>query len=272
GHLAAGDLPHAGDRILAIDFDRVVGAEGAGHRETAGIGRAAGDDDAAGTGLARRDGAGEAELAGSENDDGVVDADAAFALYPPDAVRQRDVKRRLARRHGIGKPVQAGVGIEMDIFAEAAPQAGRHRHRGEAVHLVHLDAAAKIVAAGRAEGAAAARHIFLHGDAVALLDAPALRRVAPDAMDVADDLVAEDDRRRETLRPRAGIGRPVDAADARHLDAQCRGLVVDLRHGQLPEIDRTRTGEDRGPGGKRHDASLSWVRPGIAGTGLPGRC
>src|SRR5207253_1975409 len=77
--------------------------------------------------------------------------------------------------------------------------------------------------------AMAAGEIFLESDAVAFLDAPALRRRGSDALDDTDVLVAEDERPLG-LRVVEEV-RPVRAAHTRRLDPQQPALGRQL--GQL---------------------------------------
>ena len=100
------------------------------------------------------------------------------------------------------------------------------------------------------------RGIFLEHDAVAILDAPALGRLAADPLDAADDLMALDERHLEAVWPRAVEGGPVNAADAGQLDADEAGVLVGLRHRNLPHLDLARPDRDRSPGFHRHVMSV----------------
>ena len=137
--------------------------------------------------------------------------------------------------------VQDGARVEVHVVGVRAPQAGRMRQRNVRVAEHAAAAAADLVAAIEAGAAVAAGDQHLDRDAVADVDAPALRRPVADLLDDAERLVSGNHRIRD--RQHAGVLLGVAAADAARLDAQqsrCR------RRSRAPAARAARAAAGRG--------------------------
>src|SRR2546426_5188849 len=117
--------------------------------------------------------------------------------------------------------------------------------------------AAELVAAADAGPAVAAADDRLDRDAVADVDAPALRRPVADALDHAERLVARHDGQADGQD--AGVLLGVAPADAARLDAEQRALVVDVGDRQLAHLQAARRGLHDGAarphGASKHGAA-----------------
>jgi hypothetical protein len=243
---AAGDAGDGFEEILRFDIDGVMRAEPFRQRQAPLIGRRPEPrhDDAAGAGLLGGDDAGEALLARPLDDDAFADADLALEVGPLDAVAERQRQRGEVRGEIIGNAMKDRVRVKILVLAVAAPQRRRLTDRGRSVaygaglvERVGLVAQAEVAAA--AIVAMAAGQILLERDAVALLDAEALRRGAAELRHGPDGLVPEDER---PLRLRIlQVIRPIAAADAAQLDAQesavgGNGRFIEFAHLGAPDI------------------------------------
>ena len=158
GHRAVGDLGHARDHVLLVDVDRVVGAELARQRQLPLIARQPGDDDRAGAAGLGRDHRGQPALAGAEDQHGLAEPDLAQERGPADAGAERVEHHRDLGRDVRPHLVQDRPRMQVQVLAEAAPQARlprqrRHPVRAVAVRARHVPPGQAVVAArGRAGG------------------------------------------------------------------------------------------------------------------------
>src|SRR5439155_8621465 len=91
---------------------------------------------------------------------------------------------------------------------------------------------------------------------VAFLEALAARELAPRLRDVADVLVAHDDRR---LRGRGLVELHVGAADAADLDLEQRRVLRDVGHGVFADLRGRRSGPHSGQYFFQRGSLIQWI-------------
>src|SRR5438034_3586846 len=253
----AGQLAHARAGVLPLDVDHVIGAELARERELPRVAREAGHDDRVGARGARGDHAREAALPGAEHEHAVARAGGGDLDRPAEARAERVEHDREARRDVLAHPVHDRERIEVHVVRVRAPQAGRAVEGDVAVPEEPAAPAAELVAARDAGPAVAAANDRLDRDAIADVDAPALRRPVADALDHAERLVPGHQGQADGKD--AGVLLGVAPADAARLDAQKRAVVVDVGDGQLAQLEAARRGLHDGParphGASKHGAA-----------------
>ncbi len=223
--------------------------------ELGGIARQAGDDDAASAGLPRGDDAGDASLAGAEDDDGLAWGELRHLDGPaescPNRVKQcRDLGCDL-RRHAM----HHGVRGQVYVRGVAAPEPGLQREWPEAHDGDGLAAAAESVAALDAVAAVPAGEHRLDGDSVASSDTPARGGDVADLVNDADGFVAGD--RWQLRSKRALVLLVVAAADAACFDAEERIIVADARQRHVLPAQIADAVLDHGVGARGHARSIS---------------
>ena len=184
--------------VLVIDVDGVVRAKLACDRHARGVMFATSDDDACGAGLLGGDHAGEAELAGTEDNHGIADADLGFAVNPADAVGDGEVKRRNLGWDTVGDLVNERLRVEVHDSLKP-PQ--RPVRSSEVKPYIFSIICHRTGSSGRQAILAVAAGAILEHDGGRHLDVPPARGLGADALDAADDLVALDDRRLEPVGP-----------------------------------------------------------------------
>src|SRR5207244_792321 len=130
--------------------------------------------------------------------------------------------------------------VQVHVLRVRAPERGRMRERHVAVPEHAAATAAELVAPGDARTAVSAPDQRLDADARADVHLPAPGGAVADALDHAERLVAGDDRQADGQYARVLLG--VAPADAARLDAQERAVVVDVRDGQLPQLEPAGSG------------------------------
>src|SRR6516162_924607 len=235
---AAGNRHDAGERILPVDVDDVIGAKLLGDVKPRFVLRGTGDDDQRGTGLFADHGLRQPLLAGALDQHRRIVADAAVEQRPLDAIGHWRHQSGELRGDALGYVMHDRVPWQVDVLGEAAPQMRRPFRRGVAVaDGVGIGAPVGVLAmpvlSGMTPLAFATRDIVLDENEIALLESLAAGEFAAGLGDGADIFVAHD---HWSVRRRMFVGLDVGAADATDFHFHQRGILRNLRHRKFAQL------------------------------------